>query len=83
MNHGKGFIDSIDLLRSEGSQITDSNPDRLLGTHLHPAVLATFSAEIHRRSIQMINNTPFLYKINRFHMLVNILLISFESDRCK
>ena len=43
MNHGKGFIDSIDLLCSEGSQITDSNPDRLLGTHLHPAVLATFS----------------------------------------
>ena len=32
MNHGKGFIASIDLLRSEGTQITDSNPDRLIGT---------------------------------------------------
>ena len=45
MNHGKGFIASIDLLRSEGTQITDSNPDRLIGTHLYPAVQATFSSE--------------------------------------
>ena len=46
MNPGKVFIDSIDLLQSEGSQITDSNPDRLMGTHLYPAVLATFSEEL-------------------------------------
>ena len=46
MNHGTGFIDSIDLLCSEGCQITDSNPDRLIGTHLYPAVLATFSSEL-------------------------------------
>ena len=46
MNLGKGFIDSIDLVYSEGCQITDSNPDRLIGTHLYPAVLATFSSEL-------------------------------------
>ena len=45
MNAGKGFIDSIDLLCSEGCQITYSNPDRLIGTHLYPAVLSTFSSE--------------------------------------
>ena len=33
MNHGKGFIDSIDLLCSEGCQIIDSNPDRLIARY--------------------------------------------------
>ena len=76
MNHGKGFIASIDLLRSEGTQFTDSNPDRLIVTHLYPAVLATFSSELSVCTFETLDHPRSIRNASQH-------TFNFESYRCK